>query len=135
MLRAAASGSFDYRGADPYDKQWRIRHTLAIRETDRALGAEVLKIAHDHWLAYVTHSRLEEDSWKKSKQHAYETMQSLKAAILPWQKTEKNTAKKDTIEAKYGDLIAKYKKMKARKAAERAAAANDKSKEKQSENS
>lgn len=119
MLRAAAVGSFDYRGADPYDKQWRIKHSLAIRETDRALTADILKIAHKHWLAYVTHSRLDEESWKKAKNNAYDTMQSLQRAILPWQKSEENTAKKDTIEAKYGDLINKYKKMKARKRAQK----------------
>lgn len=119
MLRASATGSFDYRNADPYDKQWRIRHTLAIRETERGLNTEILKIAHAHWLAYVTHSRLDEESWKRSKQQAYETMQAIQSAILPWQKTEKNMSKKDTIEAKYGDLIRKYKKMVAKKRAAR----------------
>lgn len=125
MLRASAVGSFDYRGADPYDKQWRIKHSLAIRETDRALTADILKIAHKHWLAYVTHSRLDEDSWKKAKNQAYDTMQSLQQAILPWQKAEQNTPKKDTIESKYGDLINKYKKLKARKQAEREKAAKN----------
>lgn len=135
MLRAATTGGFDYRGADPYNKNWRVRHRLAIREVSRAINEQILTVAHQHWLAYVSHSSLKQDSWDNAKKQAHEILQSLQQVIIPWADTTENKPKKNTIEEKYGKLIKKYHDMVARKRAERDKQQQKENTEKPPENS
>lgn len=111
MVRAAASGAFNYASADPYNRQWRLRHTLTLREVARCDNEKLLTAAHAHWLAYVTHSNLDENSWKLSKERAAEALTNLQATIFPWTSAEENKGKPDTINNKYGDLIASYRQL------------------------
>jgi hypothetical protein len=119
MVRAATTGGFDYRGADPYNKQWRLKHSLILQDVHRLAEAQICQAAHDHWLAYASHSNLEADSWSKVKKHATKALNTLQAAVLPWRPESEKEGSEDTIEGKYGDLIRQYQEMVARKAAEK----------------
>lgn len=109
MVRAAATGAFNYAKADPYSRQWRLRHLLILREVARQNDENLLSKAHDHWLAYVTHSNLDVDSWKNVKSQAADTLKALRGTIFPWDRGEETKPKQDTINEKYGDLIAQYR--------------------------
>lgn len=109
MVRAAATGAFNYAKADPYSRQWRLRHLLILREVARQNDEKLLSEAHDHWLAYVTHSNLEAESWKNVKSQAADTLRALRSTIFPWARDEETKPKQDTINEKYGDLIAQYR--------------------------
>lgn len=122
MIRAATTGGFDYSRADPYDSTWRLRHKLVLQDVHRQAELQVCQAAHNHWLAYASHSNLEPDSWKNIKERAAEALTALQHSLIPWRPVEENKSKKDTINSKYGKLIAQYKAMVARKAAEREAA-------------
>jgi hypothetical protein len=115
MVRAAASGAFDYRHADPTNRQWQLRHLLVLKEIARQQDEKILTAAHAQWLAYVGHSNLEPESWTKIKQQAADTLDQLRQTIFPWTKREENKQPTDTIDNKYGDLIAQYRAMVASK--------------------
>ena len=117
MVRAAATGAFNYANADPYDKQWRLRHLLVLREVTRQSNEKLLAASHSYWCAYVSHSNLDPESWANAKNHAAETLTSIQGTIFPWIKPEENKSEKDTIDAKYGDLIASYRRLVASQAA------------------
>jgi hypothetical protein len=117
MVRAAATGAFNYANADPYNSQWRLRHLLTMREVTRQANETLLTAAHNYWCAYVSHSNLDADSWANAKKHAADTLTDIQSSLFPWIKTEENTSKKDTIDAKYGDLIASYRRLVASKSA------------------
>jgi hypothetical protein len=117
MVRAAATGAFDYAHADPYDSKWRLRHLLVIREVTRQSNEKLLMAAHEYWCSYVSHSNLDADSWANAKKHAADTLTDIQGLIFPWIKPEENKSEKDTIDAKYGDLIASYRRLVASKAA------------------
>jgi len=123
MVRAAATGAFNYANSDPYDKKWRLRHRLILHEVGRQADTQLLQEIHGHWLAYVSRSHLEPDSWDFVKKKADETMTAISSNVYPW--TASATGKKkagtaqseDTIYAKYGDLIDSYRAMVAAKTA------------------
>ena len=121
MVRAAATGAFNYANSDPYDNKWRLRHRLILHEVGRQTDAQLLHEIHEHWLAYVSRSHLEPDSWDFVKKKADETLTSISANVYPWtagkEKTE-TAQSEDTIYAKYGDLIDSYRAMVAAKTAE-----------------
>ena len=123
MVRAAVSGAIDYTTADPYNKQWRIKHILILQEVARLNDEKIMLAAHEHWLAYVSNGRLEPDSWEKMKTHAANALEGLQKTLLPWvMPSEETPDKNDTIERKYGHLIAQYRAMvaKQKKEAEQA---------------
>jgi hypothetical protein len=121
MVRAASTGAFDYTGADPYNSQWRLRHILIIRDLVRQEDCKVFAALHNHWLAYVAHSRLEDDSWRKVKENAANALTQFRDAIFPWDAAEKSNNENATIDNKYADLIAQYRQMIASKAVENTA--------------
>lgn len=116
MVRAAVSGAIDYATADPYNKQWRIKHTLILQEVARLENFKIIHAVQQHWLAYVSHSNLNDDSWAKVKDKAEEALQNLQTTVFSWITPEETAHKKDTIEGKYGHLIAQYRAMVAQKA-------------------
>jgi hypothetical protein len=124
MVRAAASGAFNYAKADPYNRQWRLRHLLILREVARNADEQILAAVHDHWLAYVSHSQLEEGSWSNAKRKAADALETLRRAAFPWIALEETADKKDTINSEYGDLIAQYRRMVESKKAEKVAQNN-----------
>jgi hypothetical protein len=111
MVRAAASGAFDYAHADPYNPQWRLRHSLILREVARREDIQLILALQQHWLAYVSHSRLEDDSWNNAKNSAAHILTHLRSAIYPWDVAQTDEQKSDTINNKYADLIAKYREL------------------------
>jgi len=119
MVRAAVSGAIDYATADPYSAAWQIKHRLVVNEISRREDEKIITAAQQHWLAYVSHSSLEADSWQKVKDNAANTLKSLQNIVLPWLEEAESGEKKDTIEGKYGNLIAQYKQMVAKAAEER----------------
>ena len=121
MVRASVSGAIDYAKADPYSKSWQIKQRLILNEIARREDEKVIIAVQQHWLAYVSHSSLEPDSWQKVKNHATDTLKSLQNIILPWLEGAEPAEKKDTIEGKYGHLIKQYRDMVARQQAEREA--------------
>lgn len=121
MIRAAVTNAIDYSRADPYSRKWRIKHILILREIGRQTNIKMLESLHDHWQAYVSHSRLNEESWTKAKEQAANTLSELQDALFPWQAQAENKPKADTIEGKYGDLIAQYRALIAQESAEKAA--------------
>jgi hypothetical protein len=123
MVRAAASGAFNYERADPYNKQWRIRHSLVLREVVRSADESMLAAAHQHWLAYVSHPQLEPDSWKNVKQKAADTLTELSNSVYAVNTGSKKEtgSPEDTIYAKYGNLIDSYRAMVANENAQKKA--------------
>lgn len=121
MVRAATSGAIDYATADPYDKQWRIRHILILQEISRLDDEKIMLAAHQHWLAYVANGRLEPDSWEKMKANASNTLEGLQKTLFPWVQLEDRAQQNDTIEGKYGHLIAQYRAMVAQQKKEKQA--------------
>ena len=120
MVRAAATGAFNYANSDPYDNKWRLRHRLILHEVARQADAQLLQEIHGHWLAYVSRSHLEPDSWDFVKKKADETLTAISSNVYPWTagKEKAETAQsEDTIYAKYGDLIDSYRAMVAEKTA------------------
>jgi hypothetical protein len=115
MVRAASTGAFNYANADPYDPQWRLRHLLILRDMARQEDARLLEALHHHWLAYVSHSRLDDDSWTNAKKQAATILTQLREAVFPWEEFDKPKGEKDTIDNKYGDLIARYRQLMASK--------------------
>lgn len=113
MVHAAATGAFNYAKADPYDKKWRLRHVLIIRNVIKTADAALLQEMHEHWLAYVGHSNLAVESWENVKQRAADLLNAIKTTTHPWLAEEKKETAdvEDTIYAKYGDLINSYKAM------------------------
>lgn len=120
MVRAAATGAFDYTHADPYDPRWRLRHMLMVREITRRENEKLQHAALNYWLAYVSHSNLDAESWANAKKQAAETLTNIQNTIFPWAAIEENKSEKDTIDAKYGALIASYRRMVAAEAAKQA---------------
>jgi hypothetical protein len=111
MVRAASTGAFNYAKADPYNPQWRLRHVLILRDVARQADERLLAALHDHWLAYVSHSRLDDDSWSNAKKQASSILTRLRESVFPWEGSEKPKDEKDTIDSKYGDLIAQYREL------------------------
>jgi hypothetical protein len=111
MVRAASTGAFNYAKADPSNRQWRLRHTLILRDVARQADAQILAEVHRHWLAYVSHSNLEPDGWANIKRQAAKTLENLQRAVFPWVAGEEKEGGPDTINNKYADLIAQYRKM------------------------
>lgn len=118
MVRAAVSGAINYATADPYNKQWRIKHVLVLQEVARLADEKIIQAVQRHWLAYVSHSGLESDSWSRVKDRATEALKGIQSTLFPWVSPEETAAKKDTIESKYGHLIAQYRALVARKTKE-----------------
>lgn len=124
MVRAAATGVVDYSQADPKDSNWRLRHRLLLREVQRQESCRVFEAVHQHWLAYVSHGNLVEDSFTNAKKHADEALIELQKCVYPWIKPEapkqEPEGEKDTIKPEISPetraLIARYEKMKAERA-------------------
>jgi hypothetical protein len=113
MVRAAASGAVDYSGADPLNKNWRIKHRLLLAEVHRQEEHRLLEHVHQHWCAYLAHGSLEPDSFKRVKDSTGQSLTHLQNVIFPWDskpevKTE-STAQKSTIDPETQRLIDRYK--------------------------
>lgn len=115
MVRAAASGAIDYTGADPTEKNWRIRHRLLLREVHRQEEQKLLDCVHRHWCAFTGHGSLSEDSFKKVKTSVSDVLSDLQQVIFPWDTQSKKEAKNSTIDPETQRLIDNYKKMMADK--------------------
>lgn len=119
MVRAAVSGVIDYTGADPKNRQWRIKHLLTITEMARREDYELLTAAHRHWLALVAHGSLTEDSFGNAKTRSIELLNGIQTAIFPWdypadapKDTPKSGPKKAIMADKSAqELIARYKEL------------------------
>lgn len=117
MVRAAVSGVIDYTGADPNNRQWRIKHLLTLTEMARREDYELLIAAQRHWLALVAHGNLTEESFGNAKTRAIELLQNIQTALFPWdhpkdgaKDTQKASPKKAIIPDKSAqELIARYK--------------------------
>lgn len=127
MVRAAVSGVIDYTGADPKNRQWRIKHLLTLTEMARREDYELLMAAHRHWLALVAHGSLTEESFGNAKTRSIELLEKIQTAIFPWDnvKEEQKDAAKDTPKASpkkaimadksAQELIERYKELNAGK--------------------
>lgn len=111
MVRAAVMNAIDYTRADPYSKKWQIKHNIILREVARQTNVQLLEALHEHWQAYVSHSRLDDDSWSRAKEQAANTLSQLQEELFPWIEKAENQPKTDTIENKYGDLIRRYRQL------------------------
>lgn len=119
MVRAAVSGVIDYTGADPKNRQWRIKHLLTLTEMARREDYELTNAAHRHWLALVAHGNLAEESFSNAKTRATELLGNIHTALFPWDRpkdTTKQPAKSEPQKAIIADtaaqeLIARYKKL------------------------
>lgn len=92
MVRAAASGAIDYSQADPDDPNWYVRHRLLLSEVKRQDRKSMLEVAQRHWLAYVSHGRLTEESFSNTKKHASELVDEYYSLLFPWTNVDKETA-------------------------------------------
>lgn len=123
MVRAAVSGVINYAGADPNNRQWRIKHLLTLTELSRREDYELTNAAHRHWLALVAHGSLTQESFDTAKNNATDLLNSIQNILLPWNKAKddekddaKETAKAAVKPAIIQDkatqeLIAKYKEL------------------------
>jgi hypothetical protein len=120
MVRAAVSGVIDYTGADPKNRQWRIKHLLTLTEMARREDYELLMATHRHWLALVAHGSLTEESFGNAKTRAIDLLQNIQTALFPWDRpqekdtkvTPKTSPKKAIMADKSAqELIARYKEL------------------------
>jgi hypothetical protein len=111
MVRAAATGAIDYTGADPREKNWRIRHRLLLTEVQRQEETQLLAHAHRHWCAFMAHGNLTEESFSGVKDAINTGLLNLQNAIFPWHKTDKPDPKTGTIDAETQKLIDIYRQM------------------------
>lgn len=121
MVRAAASGVIDYSGADPMNKNWRIKHRLLLREMHRQEERRLLSHVHQHWCAYLSHGSLEPDSFKNVKEATSDALNSLQRTIFPWDKPEEvkteSPTGNSTIDPETQRLIDRYKELTGQKPA------------------
>jgi hypothetical protein len=113
MVRAAASGAINYTGADPRNRQWRIRHRLLLAEVERKEDYSLLCAAHQHWLALLSHGNLTEESFADVKQHTRQLLDGIKKTVFPWVEeavTEKK-AENDILDGSTQALIERFKQM------------------------
>lgn len=120
MVRAATTGAFNYTGADPTNKQWRLRHRLVILGLMDRDDKEMLQTLHHHWLGYVAHGNLTSESFDKVKSFSNDILKDIKAATYPWiaaedqqKQPEESKPQNATISAEDAGLIARYKAMQA----------------------
>jgi hypothetical protein len=114
MVRAAASGVIDYAGADPTNRQWRLKHRLLLGEFSRRQDQQFIEVAHRHWLALLAHGSLTEESFSKVKETANETLADIQKIVFPWVQpaADENGAKPATIlKSDTAELIARYKEI------------------------
>lgn len=118
MVRAAVSGAINYAGADPRNRQWRIKHRLLLNEVERKEDYELLVTAQRHWLALLAHGNLTEDSFADIKKRSNELLRDIQKTVFPWitpdeAKTEEPSGeepKKDTMLSKdLSDMLERYK--------------------------
>lgn len=109
MVRAAASGMIDYAGADPTEKNWRIRHRLLLQEVHRQEEQKMLDVVHRHWCAYTSHGNLSDDSFSNVKSAAAAALIAVQTVIFPWEKQNKQEPKNSTIDAETQKLIDLYR--------------------------
>jgi hypothetical protein len=109
MVRAAATGVFNYEGADPTNKHWRIKHRLIINELLNQEDKFLLERVHDHWLGYVAHGGLEKESFERVKDHATSTLKKIKLSVFPWSDREEAKGQNATIKPADADLISRYR--------------------------
>lgn len=125
MVRAAASGAIDYTGADPTEKNWRIRHRLLLGEVHRQEEQKLLEHVHRHWCAFTGHGSLNEDSFKRVKTEVSEVLTELQHTLFPWDKQVKQEAKNSTIDAETQNLIDAYRRARPAKKDEKSAEENE----------
>lgn len=112
MVRAAAAGVVDYKGADPRSRSWRIKHRLLLEELSRQQDKEFIELAHRHWLALLAHGNLTEESFEKVKTTANETLTDAQQLIFPWLMKETETDDKPaTIDGETQRLIERYREV------------------------
>jgi hypothetical protein len=113
MVRAAVSGAIDYTGADPRNRQWRIRHRLLLSEVERQEDYNLLTTAHRHWLAFLSHGNLTEDSFKNVQSKSNELLTDIKNAVFPWLKSATTEEKPEnvTLDSDTQELIKRYRQM------------------------
>ena len=112
MVRAAVSGAINYAGADPRNRQWRVRHQILLAEVERREDYEMLTTAHKHWLALLSHGNLTEESFKAVKKHANEVMGAIQKTSFPLielKKTEDDPQKDTIVDSSTQNLIERYK--------------------------
>lgn len=118
MVRAAVSGAINYAGADPKNRQWRIKHRLLLNEVERREDYELLVTAQRHWLALLSHGSLTEDSFADIKKRSNELLRDIQKTVFPWiapadtKPTEPSSEepKKDTMLSKdLSDMLERYK--------------------------
>jgi hypothetical protein len=113
MVRAAATGVFDYSGADPLNKNWRIKHRLLLLEVHRQEEHRLLGHVHQHWCAYLAHGSLEPDSFKSVKESASQALTNLQNVVFPWDRKPEQAAElkaeQSTINPETQRLIDRYK--------------------------
>lgn len=111
MVRAAASGVISYAGADPTERNWRIKHRLLLREVHRQEEQKLLESVHRHWCAYTSHGSLNEESFTNVKTEIANSLISLQNVIFPWDKQVKKEVKNSTIDPETQRLIDAYRAM------------------------
>jgi hypothetical protein len=113
MVRAAASGTFNYAGSDPLDKNWRLRHRLFLQEISRQEEQKLFDSVHEHWCAYLSNGNLTPDGFNAAKKGADETLNNLRQVIYPWIEPPSTAvttqASGSTIDPETQRLIDKYK--------------------------
>lgn len=113
MVRAAVSGAINYTGADPLNRQWRLKHRLLIDEVERQEDYKLLLAAQQHWLALLSHGRLTEESFKSVKKEAGAVLTEIQKTIFPWvaiETSEENT-EKAILDERTQALVERYKAM------------------------
>ena len=117
MVRAAATGVVDYSRADPENRHWRIQHKLLLKEIKRAEELRIAAATQQHWLSYISHGRLTEESFEDAKTLAVDAFETYKNLVFPWlsdpDKAQRGTAGSNsaaaTIDKDTANLIAAYR--------------------------
>lgn len=119
MVRAAVSGALDYARSDPTDINWRLKQKLVLQEIRRREELLFLTSAHQHWLAYLSHGNLTEESFKDVKNSTNSALDTLHETIFPWREKTKTDPENDTIlDSETQKLVDQYKEWQQQREAE-----------------
>ncbi len=88
MLRAATLGLIDFAQFDPWNPWWWVRFYAVLEELERQARLVSNQTQHNHWLAFVSNSRMTDDGWDASRVNARAALNGVLKSLYPWRAKE-----------------------------------------------
>jgi hypothetical protein len=93
MVRAAASGKYDFKGFDPFDTwSWRRLRWL-LDEVEEAEYRSYLTLQHHFWGLQSLNTDLSAETRDTARHNAHDIDRKILASLFPWLKLDENRAR------------------------------------------